>query len=66
VLPVRIGHGGMATAYDGFHPRLDVEVPVVVIFPGLDGGGGGFEGVQRFFREAQLAAVLRSNHLVRV
>ncbi|HLX64230.1 MAG TPA: protein kinase [Planctomycetota bacterium] len=60
----KLGQGGMGAVYYGVHPRLNQEVAVKVLpfhlaeqQPGL---------VQRFIREAQIAARVRSEHLVGV
>ena len=63
-LLAKLGQGGMGAVYYGLHPRLHQEVAVKVLpfhlaeqQPGL---------VQRFIREAQIAAKVRSPHLVGV
>ena len=63
-LLAKLGQGGMGAVYFGVHPRLHQEVAVKVLpfhlaeqEPGL---------VQRFIREAQIAAKVRSPHLVGV
>ncbi len=63
-LLAKIGQGGMGAVYYGIHPRLYQEVAVKVLpfhlaeqEPGL---------IQRFIREAQIAAKVRSPHLVGV
>ena len=60
----KLGQGGMGAVYFGVHPRLRMEVAVKVLpfqmasqQPAL---------VQRFFREAQIAARVKSPHLVGV
>ncbi|MCW8133072.1 MAG: protein kinase [Planctomycetota bacterium] len=63
-LVARLGEGGMGAVYYGFHVRLDQEVAVKVLpfqratlHPHL---------IQRFYREARMAAKVRSQHLVGV
>ena len=63
-LLAKLGQGGMGAVYYGVHPRLHQEVAVKVLpfhlaeqEPGL---------IPRFIREAQIAAKVRSPHLVGV
>ncbi|MCX7806119.1 MAG: serine/threonine protein kinase, partial [Planctomycetota bacterium] len=63
-LLARIGRGGMGAVYYGIHPRLKVEVAVKVLPFHLAEQSG--EVVERFVREAQAAAAVRSPHLVQV
>jgi len=63
-LLARLGTGGMSAVYYGIHPslRLEVAVKILPLFlaqqdPVL---------IERFFREAQTAARVRSPHLVHV
>jgi serine/threonine protein kinase len=60
----KIGQGGMGAVYYGFHPRLAQEVAVKVLpFPLIAQDP---IAVQRFYREAQIAAKVKSPHLVGV
>jgi len=59
-----IGRGGMGAVYYGVHPRLRSEVAVKVLPFHLAEQDQGM--VRRFFREAQIAAQVRSPHLVNV
>jgi len=63
-LLARLGEGGMGAVYYGYHVRLDKEVAVKVLpfhraslHPQL---------IQRFYREARMAAKVQSEHLVGV
>src|SRR5438477_8193002 len=61
-LIAKLGQGGMGAVYVGMHPRLKQEVAVKVLpFPLIAQEP---HMVQRFFREAQIAAKIKSNHLV--
>jgi len=60
----RLGQGGMGVVYYGQHPRLKVSVAVKVLTASLLQVRP--ESVDRFFREAQLAARAKSPHLVGV
>lgn len=63
-LLAKLGQGGMGAVYFGIHPRLRLEVAVKVLpFHLADHQP---ELVERFFREAQVAAQVQSPHLVRV
>ncbi|GMV82059.1 MAG: hypothetical protein AMXMBFR7_32430 [Planctomycetota bacterium] len=63
-LLAKLGQGGMGAVYFGIHPRLRLEVAVKVLpFHLADRQP---ELVERFFREAQVAAQVQSPHLVRV
>jgi tetratricopeptide (TPR) repeat protein len=63
-LLARIGKGGMGSVYYGLHPRLEVEVAVKVLPPDLAAQHPDL--VQRFQREARMAARIKSPHLVSV
>lgn len=60
----RLGQGGMGAVYYAEHPRLQLEVAVKVLSPELAAQYA--ELVQRFNQEAQLAARIKSPHLVGV
>lgn len=60
----KLGQGGMGAVYYGIHPRLNQEVAVKVLPFHLAEHNP--ELVQRFIREAQIAARVRSPHLVSV
>jgi eukaryotic-like serine/threonine-protein kinase len=60
----RLGRGGMGVVYRGVHPRLATDVAVKILPPALEHEHAEF--VDRFVREARLAARLRSDHLVAV
>ncbi|MBI3830881.1 MAG: protein kinase [Planctomycetes bacterium] len=60
----KLGQGGMGAVYYGIHPRLKLEVAVKVLPFHLAGQQPGL--VERFFREAQIAAKVQSPHLVNV
>ncbi|MCW8132406.1 MAG: serine/threonine protein kinase, partial [Planctomycetota bacterium] len=60
----KIGQGGMGAVYYGIHPRLRQEVAVKVLpFPLIAQDP---VVVERFYREAQIAARVKSAHLVTV
>ncbi len=63
-LLAKIGQGGMGAVYYGMHPRLMQEVAVKVLPFHLAEAQPGL--IQRFIREAQIAARVRSPHLVSV
>ena len=63
-LIAKLGQGGMGAVYFGFHPRLKVDVAVKVLPSRLAARSP--ELVKRFFREAQIAAKVKSPHLVSV
>ena len=63
-LLAKLGQGGMGAVYYGIHPRLKLEVAVKVLPFHLAGSQPGL--VERFFREAQIAANVQSPHLVNV
>ena len=63
-LLAKLGQGGMGAVYFGIHPRLRQEVAVKVL-PFLLAEQQP-ELIQRFFREAQSAARVHSQHLVTV
>src|SRR5689334_14360621 len=63
-LMAKLGQGGMGAVYVGMHPRLKQEVAVKVLpFPIIAQQP---KLVERFYREAQTAARVKSNHLVGV
>ncbi|MCZ7647969.1 MAG: protein kinase [Planctomycetota bacterium] len=63
-LLAKLGQGGMGAVYYGIHPRLESEVAVKVLPFHLAERDPVM--IQRFFREAKLAARIRSQHLVGV
>lgn len=63
-LLAKLGQGGMGAVYYGIHPRLNKEVAVKVLPFHLAQQQP--ELVDRFFREAQIAASVQSPHLVGV
>ena len=60
----KIGAGGMGAVYYGIHPRLRCEVAVKVLPFHLAEQDPGM--IRRFYREAQIAAQVRSPNLVNV
>ncbi|MGD0674718.1 MAG: serine/threonine-protein kinase, partial [Polyangiaceae bacterium] len=58
-----VGEGGMGVVYAAHHMVLDQRVALKLL---LVDAVGGDETVERFVREAQAAARLRSEHVVRV
>ena len=60
----KLGQGGMGAVYFGVHPRLRMEVAVKVLPFHLASQQP--QMVQRFFREGQIAARVKSPHLVGV
>ncbi|MCY3024050.1 MAG: serine/threonine-protein kinase [Planctomycetota bacterium] len=63
-LLARLGKGAMGAVYYGVHPRLKNEVAVKVLQSFLAEKDPAL--IERFFREAQTAARVSSQHLVRV
>src|SRR5947209_1140864 len=63
-LLTKLGQGGMGAVYFGVHPRLRMEVAVKVLPFQLASQQPAL--VQRFYREAQIAARVKSPHLVGV
>ncbi|MBE7465783.1 MAG: serine/threonine protein kinase [Planctomycetes bacterium] len=63
-LLAKLGQGGMGAVYYGRHPRLNVEVAVKVLPFNLADQNPGL--IERFYREANIAARVRSPHLVQV
>jgi len=63
-LLAKLGQGGMGAVYYGVHPRLRSEVAVKVLPFHLAAQDS--KMVRRFYREAQIAAKVRSPHLVSV
>lgn len=57
----RLGHGGMATVYKGYHERLNRHVAIKVVQPGLVQEPA---SLARFEREAQIVAQLEHPHIV--
>jgi TPR repeat protein/serine/threonine protein kinase len=63
-LLAKLGQGGMGAVYYGIHPRLKTEVAVKVLpFHLADKNP---DMIPRLFREAKIAAHVRSPHLVQV
>lgn len=61
-LLAELGQGGMGAVYYGIHPRLCVGVAVKILPPNYTGNR--LELASRFRREAQVAARVKSPHLV--
>jgi formylglycine-generating enzyme required for sulfatase activity len=64
VLYSRLGQGGMGTVYKGRHLNLEIDVAVKCMSQALAQNGPGF--VERFQREARLAASIHHQNLVQV
>lgn len=60
----KLGSGGMATVFYGFHPRLQTEVAVKILHPSFAESKPYW--IKRLFREARLAAQIQSPRLVSV
>jgi len=63
-LCAKLGEGAMGAVYYGIHTRLHCEVAVKVLPPHLASGRP--QLVERFYREARVAARIESPNLVRV
>jgi CheY-like chemotaxis protein len=63
-LVAKLGEGAMGAVYYGIHTRLQCEVAVKVLPPHLASGRPHL--VERFYREARVAARIQSANLVRV
>ena len=64
VLCQKIGQGGMGAVYSGYHMHLGIDVAVKCLSPAL--GHHGAQFVERFQREANLAAKITHPNLVRI
>ena len=60
----KIGEGGMGAVYRGFNPRFQREVAVKVLTKSVICQQS--IAVARFYREAKIAALIKSDHLVTV
>ena len=60
----RIGEGGMGAVYRGYDPRIQQEVAVKVLSATLFRESS--DAAARFYREAQIAALVNSEHVVSV
>jgi eukaryotic-like serine/threonine-protein kinase len=58
-----IGHGGMGAVVAATHRRLGQRVAIKILYPS---SARSPEAVARFLREAQAAAALQSEHVVRI
>jgi serine/threonine protein kinase len=63
LIQAKIGEGGMAQVYKGYHTRLRRDVAIKVILPQIADQAGFRE---RFEREAQLVANLNHPNIVTV
>jgi serine/threonine-protein kinase len=64
VIYARIGKGGMGAVYRGLHCKLNLDVAVKCLMPSLAAEDPGF--IERFEREARIAASLTHQNVVRV
>lgn len=64
VLCRKIGQGGMGAVYSGYHMHLGIDVAVKCLNPAL--GHHGAQFIERFQREANLAAKITHPNLVRI
>jgi hypothetical protein len=64
VLYARIGKGGMGAVYRGLHCKLNLDVAVKCLMPSLAAEDPNY--IERFEREARLAASLTHQNVVRV
>jgi tetratricopeptide (TPR) repeat protein len=63
-LLAKLGQGGMGAVYYGVHPRLEMEVAIKVL--PFNVAESNPDSIQRFYREAKIAAKVKSPHLVSV
>lgn len=63
-LLAKLGQGGMGAVYYGIHPRLEIEVAVKVLPFNIASQNPDL--IQRFYREAKIAAKVKSPRLVTV
>ena len=66
VLEEKLGEGGMGEVWRARHRMLVRPAAIKLIRPGVEGGATSPEAVQRFEREAQVIAQLRSAHTVQL